>query len=326
MTVSGQRPSASAPAVTVLIPAYNAAGFVSESIRSALDQTYRDLEVLVVDDGSVDDTARRVEAFEPPVRLLRVPHGGLAMTRNRGMRAARGRFIVFLDADDLIEPDLVERAVRFHERRPDLAFVFGNLRFFSKDRTSEPFIPAGVYGAEEVVLDDPLRQVLVAGYSIAPSGVCAPRDVLEEAGFFDESLWGAEDFEFFSRLYTRRPVGYIDRPLVRLRRHDGNMTNQAARMIPNLAASLEKVQRNCLIAGRTAMALSARRYGRRNMLRAARGVVGRGDGREARRLLWAHRGLLWGPQWLTLIVISLAPAVVARALARLKTRLVPGPL
>ncbi len=315
--------AATAPAVTVLIPAYNAAQFISDSIRSALDQTFRDLEVLVVDDGSEDDTTARVETFSAPVRLLRVVHGGLAATRNRGLRAARGRWIVLLDADDLLEPQLVERAVRFHERRPDLAFVLANLRYFTGRGAGPPFIPRGIFGAEEVILDDPLGQILLPGYSIAPSGLCARREVLDEAGYFDEALWGAEDFEYFSRLYVRRPIGYIDQALVRLRRHTGNMTNQAARMIPSMAAALAKVEATCRQAARPAMAIAARRYGRRSMLRAARGVLVSGHGRATRRLLWHYRGLLRGWEWLGLMAVSLAPAVVVHALAHLKNRCAP---
>jgi len=317
--------AAATPAVTILIPAYNASAFVPESIRSALDQTYRDLEILVVDDGSEDDTAHLAEAFGPPVRLLRAPHGGPPAARNRGLRAARGRFIVLLDADDLLEPTLVDRALRFHARRPDLGFVFGNLRYFAGERVGPPFIPTGFFGAEEAVLEDPLRQVLLAGFSLAPSGLCARREVLEEAGFFDESLWWAEDFEYFSRIYVRRPIGYVDHPLVRLRRHAGNMTNQAARMIPSMASALEKVERNCRGAGRPSMALSARRYGRRAILRAARGVLAGGQRRAALRLLWDYRHLARGLTWLGLVVVSLAPVPVVRALARLKGRLARGP-
>src|SRR5262245_45164314 len=100
------------------------------AIESALRQTWRDLEVLVVHDGATDDTATQALVHGPSVRLLDVPHGGLAAARNHGMRAAAGRFVVFLDADDILEDTLVASAVAFLERRPELAFVFCNVRLF----------------------------------------------------------------------------------------------------------------------------------------------------------------------------------------------------
>jgi glycosyltransferase involved in cell wall biosynthesis len=274
---------------------------------------------LVVDDGSEDATPRIAESFGGRVRLVRKSHGGLASTRNAGLRASQGHYIVFLDADDLLEPQLVERAVRFLQHRPELAFVFANLRFFhSEGPLSPPFIPPRLFGGEESVLHDPLGQVLLAGFSIAPSGLCAGKQALVEAGFFDESLWGAEDLEYFSRLYLRRPVGYIDLPLVRLRRHAGNMTNQAARMIPSIASALAMVEASCLRAGRGDLAATARRYGRRAMLRAARGVLVGGQRSDVRRLLLEHRGRLLGPEWALMLVATWAPPVLPRALARVK--------
>jgi len=127
------------------------------------------------------------------------------------MRAAAGRFIVFLDADDALERTLVSRAVDFLQRRPDLAFVFCNVRVFYNDgRQTPPCIPAAALGDRpEAVLLNPLAEVLASGFPISSSGLCARREALAEAGFFDETLWGSEDFEYWSRLYLRSPVGYL---------------------------------------------------------------------------------------------------------------------
>ncbi len=313
------------PSVTILIPAYNAANFVEDAIRSALHQTYKDLEVVVVDDGSVDDTSRKVESFGGAVRLLRVKHGGLAWARNHGMRAATGRYIVFLDADDILEPHLVTRAIRFLERLPELAFVFCNVRVMFPDGRTTPRIPAHAFGEEpEIVLKNPLEQVLEAGHMISSSGLCARREALLEAGFFDESLWGAEDFEYWSRLYLRRLVGYIDDPLVRLRRHSDNMTLQAARMIPCMAASMEKVAARCLSSGRLDMVRTVRRYGARSIGRALRGLLLRGERSEARVLLRRYRRHLHVPDLVLLAAACVVPGSTLRAMARIRSRLFPA--
>ena len=315
---SGPERSGGQPSVTVLIPAYNAAAFVEDAIRSALGQTYRDLEVLVVDDGSTDPTPQRAGAFGGPVRLLGVSHGGLSWARNHGMRAAAGRFVIFLDADDILERELVARAVDLLERRPDLGFVFPNFRWlFADGRSSPPVLaPEGHGGESEMVLEDPVRQLLLAGYSISPSGLGARREMLAEAGYFDESLWGSEDFEYLSRVYLRRPVGFLTAPLVRRRHHTGSMTSQFSRMAPCVARSIDTVARRFLAAGRLDSVRAIRRYGRRCMETVIRGLLSRGEGRQAFALLLRYRRLLWGPRLPLLAAACWVPRPGLRALRR----------
>ncbi len=307
--------------VTVLIPAYNASHLVGDAIRSALSQTYQDLEILVVDDGSTDDTADQARSFGSPVQALSVSHGGLASARNHGMRAASGELIVFLDADDVLEESLVARAVGFLERHPEVAFVFCNVSVFYDDQIQVPMcIPPAAFGGQmEPVLHNPLVEVLGVGYPISSSGLCARRHALREAGFFDEALWGAEDFEYWSRLYLRSPIGYLAQPLTRLRRHEANMTLQAARMIHSMAASREKVIANCIKNGRPDLVDTVRRLARRHMLGAARDVLMGSEAVQARRLLWRYRRELFGLRWLILAAVSMFPTPALRAVTRLKS-------
>lgn len=304
------------PAVTILIPAFNAGPLVGTAIRSALAQTYSDLEVLVVDDGSTDDTAAQARSFGDSVRLVQAAHGGLASARNHGMRAAAGRFIVFLDADDALEKPLVARAVDLLERRSDLAFVFCNVRVFHDDGSrTPPCIPSTAFeGRAEAILENPLEEVLEAGYLISSSGLCAPRHMLLEAGWFDETLWGSEDFDYWSRLYLRRPVGYLAEPLALLRRHEGNMTRQAERMIHSMSASRARVIETCIKNGHPDRVATVRRFARRHMTGAVRDILVRGEPHEARRLLWRYRGELFGLRWLALSAASLVPAPAWRLL------------
>jgi len=311
------------PAVTVLVPAYNATAFIEETLRSALQQTFSDLEVLVIDDGSSDDTAARAAAAGDRVHVATIPHGGLAKARNEGLRRARGRYVLFLDADDLIAPDLAARSVAFLERDSRPSFVFTNLLIFHPDgRVSSPLIPVSAFGgASEIVLDNPLRDVLAAGYFISSSGLCARREACLEAGGFDETLWGSEDFEYWSRLYLRRPAGYLAAPLVRIRRHAGSMTRQPARMIPCMADSLNRVVATCRALGRPEAIPFARRYARRNMETAVRDLLRAGEGRRALGMLWRYRSILRGPRWFPLILIGLIPPFLLRTAASFKDRL-----
>src|SRR5438132_11460312 len=113
--------------VSVVIPTYNRAHVVVEAIDSALAQTFPDLEVIVVDDGSSDDTASRVRGHpDPRVRYLVRPHAGVSATRNAGIAAARGTLLSFLDSDDLWRPDKLAREVAFLEAHPDVAALFSD--------------------------------------------------------------------------------------------------------------------------------------------------------------------------------------------------------
>jgi glycosyltransferase involved in cell wall biosynthesis len=311
------------PSVTVVIPAYNAGHFITTAIRSALGQTFRNLEIVVVDDGSTDNTLARIRSFGDPVRAVSVPHGGVPRARNHGMRAAAGRFIVFLDADDVLEETLVAQAVDLLERRPDLGFVFCNARLFrDDDPPSAPCIPPDFFAGEAyAIVEHPLIEIIGAGHFISSSGLCARRDVLLEAGDFDESLWGSEDFEYWSRLYLRRPVGLLAEPLVRIRHHVGRMTRQPVKMTPCMAASRDKVIENCRKTGRDDQISVVRQFARSSMLNAVRQAIGDGEPVEARRLLRQYRRELYGFAWLGLMTLCLCPASTLRWAARISHRM-----
>ena len=97
------------PTVSVVIPAYNSASYLAEAVESALGQTFKDLEILVVDDGSTDETQELMRRYGPPVRCLSQENTGVATARNRGIDESRGRYVAFLDADDVWQPDKLEK-------------------------------------------------------------------------------------------------------------------------------------------------------------------------------------------------------------------------
>ena len=119
------REAGSTPTVTVVIPCYNLGAYVNEAVQSVLDQTYRDFEILLIDDGSTDPITRHLFASyrRPRTRILRTENQGLARTRNLGIREAAGRYVSFLDADDVLEPTFLERTVPVLEADPSLAFA-----------------------------------------------------------------------------------------------------------------------------------------------------------------------------------------------------------
>ena len=130
----------SGPAVSVVIPAYNAAAHIGEALRSICDQTLRDVEVIVVDDGSSDGTVREVEAFASELNLvlIRQKNGGASAARNTGILRARGRYCAFLDADDLMLPERLEAEAQLLDAEPDLALVHTDLMTFDERGTIHP--------------------------------------------------------------------------------------------------------------------------------------------------------------------------------------------
>ena len=125
--------------VSIIIPAYNAAAFINDAIESALAQDYRPIEVIVVDDGSSDETASIAEKFGPPVICHRQQNGGPPVARNRGLLLARGEYIGFLDADDLYEPGRVKLQFDKLQQNPGVTIVMG--RLMREQLDSEPGEP-----------------------------------------------------------------------------------------------------------------------------------------------------------------------------------------
>jgi glycosyltransferase involved in cell wall biosynthesis len=124
----------SRPLVSVMIGAYNAAAYLPDAIESVIAQSYRPLELIVVDDGSEDETAAIARRYGEPVRCVSQPNGGMAAARNRAIAEARGDYFAFLDADDRFCPDKIAQQLACFERDPDLDVVFGHVtEFLSPD-------------------------------------------------------------------------------------------------------------------------------------------------------------------------------------------------
>ena len=209
--------------VSVVIPAYNAASFVRESIRSAEAQIYPMREIIVVDDGSTDGTSAEVEGFgSARVRLIRKPNGGSASARNLGIRAATGDLIAFLDADDLWLPDKTGRQVaRMQETGASLVYC-GKSWVDDQGRPISNRDPQVNYPEGDLFLE-----LIRANYISSASCVLAARQSLEEAGGFNESaeFRNGQDYELWLRMARLHRMAAVPQELVLYRRHGGNVTN-----------------------------------------------------------------------------------------------------
>jgi glycosyltransferase involved in cell wall biosynthesis len=209
--------SASVPRVSAVIPAYNAARTIGQTIESALHQTVTDLEVIVVDDGSTDDTRLVVEQFrDPRVKLFSQANSGVAAARNTGIVHASGVWVAFLDADDIWLPHKLERQLELMAGRPDCMASQASAYFV--DDELQPLKLQRCLPVERPLLTFLRFQNLPN----ASSSWIVQRTLLERIGGFDADLVILEDWEFSLRLARHANPLCIDEPLTLYRVHPGN--------------------------------------------------------------------------------------------------------
>ncbi len=233
------------PKVSVVIPCYNGERFIREAIESILGQTRTDLEVVVVDDGSTDDSSRVVEACcsDPRVRLLRHDSNrGIAAARNTGIAAARGEYVAFLDQDDIWLSDKLRVQVPLLDGGPpDLALVFSDAIVETEDGVRLGLVHAGEIprGLNDFSRERLVRSLFLHNFMTLVTALLR-KSAVEQLGGFDETIrGGADDYEFCMRLVSRYRVRVTGEPLAVRRVHGGNYSADAKRLLsdaPEIAA------------------------------------------------------------------------------------------
>jgi glycosyltransferase involved in cell wall biosynthesis len=211
----------SQPRVSVIVPAYNCAGYLDQTLRSVLAQTFADLEILVIDDGSTDATGDVALGFGDAVRYERQNNRGVSAARNRGLSLARGEWIAFLDADDLWEPRKLEAQMALADRRPAAGVIYCLNRYIDGHGAEiENYVRRiGVHRGETFV-------DLFCEFFLLTSATIVRRDVVQKVGAFDESLKVGEDYDFFLRALLRTELEVVEQPLLRRRVHPGSLSRQ----------------------------------------------------------------------------------------------------
>lgn len=240
--------------ISVVIPAYNRAQYVVEAVRSVQAQTRTATEVIVVDDGSTDDTAQAARAAGASV--IRQANSGLPAARNTGIMAATNPWIAFLDDDDLWEPTKLARQWQLIERCPRIGFAFTDHSAFNEEGSVFASLyaehperwaqvqrhPAGP-GLSVCETEDALRRFYRWNF-VNVSSLLIRRDLLLHIGLFDASLKAWEDWEITLRLFGTALGGVVEEPLVRRRRHATQMTGDRLHMkLHAAAATMRIVQR-----------------------------------------------------------------------------------
>jgi glycosyltransferase involved in cell wall biosynthesis len=219
----------SQPLVSVIIPTYNRAGIICETIDNLFEQTYRKCEVIVVDDGSTDDTQSKLVRYGNRIRLIRQENCGPAVARNHGARVARGEIIAFQDSDDLWKPSKLERQVSLLERDRSLPCCLCNISFgIVNGNEFTSFDQSLIHPQHEEGIWLNVADILATRFVLFNQAVAIRRETFEKLGGFDESLRYLEDYDLPLRLALVGPWAFIREPLVVYRKGSSLSFSQAA--------------------------------------------------------------------------------------------------
>jgi glycosyltransferase involved in cell wall biosynthesis len=204
------------PRISVIIPAYNSAQSLSQAIESVLEQSLQDFEIIVVDDGSTDNTLEVARSFQTGARLISQPNGGPGSARNAGINSSSGEYLVFLDADDILLPDKLVVQSDFLDQNPDIGVVFSDVLCFSSGKDGEEVLtefPTSSYVRNSVGPPEKTREVLAVQNIFPPLAAMVRRGCVESVGGFDESrdLIGLEDWDLWFRIAQAHDFYYLDK-------------------------------------------------------------------------------------------------------------------
>ena len=241
------------PTVSVIIPTYNRWPLVGDAIDSVLAQRDGDFEVIVVDDGSTDDTVQQLSRFGSRLRVLQQPNRGVSAARNLAARHARGNYLAFLDSDDLWLPEKLAIQTVFMEQNPAVQIC----------QTEEAWIRNGVRVNPKAKHRKPSGDIFLPSLElclVSPSAVMLTRELFERVGGFDETLPVCEDYDLWLRIAVDHPVSLIDAALVIKR---GGHADQLSRSMWGMdryrVSALQKLLRSGLDGTRRAAAIEVLR-------------------------------------------------------------------
>ena len=260
--------------VSVIIPTYNRAGYLTEAIDSVFGQTYSNMEIIVVDDGSTDDTRERLKPYRDIIEYVYIDNGGPARARNVGMEMAKGEYIAFLDSDDLYYPYKIELQAGFLDKHADVAMVSSEFSAVNDDKLLDEFhlqkyhrsaysdseaTYENIYSKNTLMADAGLylkgcedRRVYIGDVFdryyedliISTNTVMFRRSLLDSVEPQHEPYWFFEDYEFVLRIAKSHRVAFIDVPTYKLRYHGAQLST--TRKKPNGKEILIKKHANLL--------------------------------------------------------------------------------
>jgi glycosyltransferase involved in cell wall biosynthesis len=227
--------------VSIIIPTFNRCEYIIDAIESVFDQTYTDYEIIIVDDGSTDETQEKLKPFQNKIRYIYQENLGPAYARNRGIYESSGDYIAFLDSDDIWLPDKLELQTALLKTKREVGLVYsdayrmyGSTGTIEKDTEFVRLRPYSGWIFEKLFLDN----------FIHTSTAIVRRECLDKIGIFDEktNFVPAEDYDLWLRIATKYEFDYVDRPLVKYRDHFTNISGKNLHdEIPQVISVIEKI-------------------------------------------------------------------------------------
>ena len=211
------------PLVSIIIPCYNSENFIAETLESAFSQSYMNIEVLVVDDGSTDNSRKILEKYSDRLTLLEHPgrmNKGPAAAFNLALRYCQGEYIAILDSDDLFYPSKIEKQVAYLKSHFGMGIVFSNGMNINKD--GEEIYPLYPEGERPIV--GPELELECCAFNL-PCNALVRKSIYDEAGFFNEAYRTAYDHDMAIRLAEIAPAGYVNEILWCYRRHSASISH-----------------------------------------------------------------------------------------------------
>ena len=241
--------------VSVIIPTYNHQDYVLQTLDSVFAQTFRDYEIIVVNDGSPDASAQRLEplAQAGKISYIEQPNAGQAAARNRGLAQARGEFIAFLDDDDLWPTDKLQWQVAFLDDNPEVAVVGGSVQNINGEGSNQ---------GKAQFHDRPITfGSLFSGCPfVSPGQTLIRTTLLKEIGGLDEKLWGVDDFDLWFRVLQKETISAQPQLSLYYRYHSSNASNDISKMFDNILKVVNKHLPNAPAAKRSQFSRDAYRW------------------------------------------------------------------
>ena len=302
------------PTVSVVIPTYNCAEFLETAIESVLGQTYQDLEIIVIDDGSTDNTQDIASRYAERIIYCRQENMGLPGARNRGIQSSQGKYIAFLDADDSWHARKLEKQIPILENDPSIGLVCSDFSMVEGDCvTAGSFLAMCPLARDGYVFDEIIQENF-----ILPSSTVITRSCLSDVGLFDEEQRRTEDRELWLRICYRWKIAIVRDCLVTKRNRPGNLTSDSIvaapyrirlfektlRTFPNIPSKSQKLIRNELSV---------------NFFDLGYDYFSKFMTREAREFLWRSLNFKWtNGKAAACLVASCLPGPVIRLLRRVR--------
>jgi len=232
------------PTVSVIIPTYNCAAYIAETINSVLGQTIKDLELIVVDDGSTDQTREIVASYGAPVRLVTKTNAGVSSARNVGIRHALGQYICLMDHDDYWFPDKLELQLNEMNKHAEIGVVYSSFILWYPDKegsfpNSNSFDRASFSNDIDEEYSGWIYHLLLLDCWVLTSTAMFRREVFDRCGVFDESLPYSEDWDLWLRLSRDYPFIKLQKPSTLYRQH----VQQGNRVVRNIDYRTELISK-----------------------------------------------------------------------------------